>query len=138
MKEIGWDSSYKLATIIDARIGECKTNVIRAFLDYRNMLPGDAVIVEGLHLIGGQVYGHAWIETPEYIIDPTIVCEENESLKETVKYDKVRELEENLVRKEYSEQTRTPGTRILVNIDYDDPDIQRRIRILEGFDFENH
>ncbi len=127
MKEINWDRSNTLANIIDARIGRCKTNVIRAFLDYRNDLPKDAVLIEGLYLIGGQPFGHAWIETREYIIDPTLILEENESLKETVKYDKVIDWEETQIRREYSDQQITPDTEILVNIDFDDPDIKEEL-----------
>jgi len=64
--------SKLLAELVDAREGRCFANCARAFLYFREKLPADAEYVEGFWMVGGQSEPHAWIETEEAIIDPTL------------------------------------------------------------------
>lgn len=125
IKNIDWSTSEKVAIIIDARLGECVANVVRAFLDFRNCLPKDAVYVEGLWKKGGQLGPHTWIETNNNIIDPTLVCETNRNLRESAVHYPMKMCSEDQVRRRYGDQPRGPGVRLEMELDWDDPRVQR-------------
>jgi hypothetical protein len=76
-KYIDWVVSRTIADAVDARMGECLANVVRAFFDYCDILPEDAVLVEGIYGYGGQHNPHTWIETANSIIELSLVHETN-------------------------------------------------------------
>ena len=131
MKGIDWDRSKYIADVIDARQGECVANSVRAFLDYRDILPEDAVYVEGLYVYGGQSGPHAWIETNNAIIELSLVRETNIMLRETATHHKILTRSEDEIKKEYGSEPRSPGVRLMIIIAWDDP---RVIRLLKEID----
>ena len=76
-----WQKSKEVAKAIDARIGGCVLNTARAVLDFRHLLPVHLMVVEGYWMSGGQLDGHAWIESEDNIIDPTFVLFERYELE---------------------------------------------------------
>lgn len=72
MKDIDFSASKRVAKLVNAEIGKCATNVATAFLKAREILPNQSQYVEGVLMIGGQSNLHAWIETEDTIIDPTL------------------------------------------------------------------
>lgn len=73
-KRIDWDASRRLHDLVSAEEGECARNASRAILDHASALPPEAVYVEGAWNVEGDPDGHAWIETPTAIIDPTLAA----------------------------------------------------------------
>lgn len=73
-KPIDWDASCHLRDLVGAEEGECARNASRAILDHASELPPGAVYVEGAWNVAGDPDGHAWIETPTAIIDPTLAA----------------------------------------------------------------
>jgi len=128
MKEIDWVMSKRIADIVDARVGECVTNVLRAFLDHPDILPKDAVFVEGLYVLGGQEGLHAWIETTDSIIDPTIVNETKGILSERIQHHKVHSRDKNEILELYGDEPREPGNGLQMKLTWDDPRIDEIIR----------
>jgi hypothetical protein len=80
MKKIDFLLSGRIATIVGAERGMCHTNVPLAFLRARAELPDQIEYVEGLWRVDGQVVFHAWIETDDFIIDPTLAVTSMPSL----------------------------------------------------------
>jgi hypothetical protein len=72
VKDIDFNRSKRVAVLVGAEFGKCATNVATAFLEAREELPNQLQYVEGLLMIGGQANLHAWIETDDTIIDPTL------------------------------------------------------------------
>jgi hypothetical protein len=70
-KIIDLDKSDKIASLVDAKVGMCHTNVAKAFLLDNCLLSDRSDYVEGIWMSEGQAYLHAWIETDDSIIDPT-------------------------------------------------------------------
>jgi hypothetical protein len=125
MKKVDWSTSTKVADIVDSQIGECVANVARAMLDFRNILPEDAVYVEGLWKIGGQLACHAWIDTSDSIIDPTLVRETNHQLRETVEHYPIQTYSTDQLRRRFGNRPRGPGVRLKMELDWDDPRVER-------------
>jgi len=51
----------------------CVANVAKTFVHFGQQVPADAEYVEGLWIASGQVDIHAWIETEDRILDPTLM-----------------------------------------------------------------
>ena len=124
-KPVDWDSSHRLACTIDARMGECVANVARAFLDFPGFLPADAQPVQGYWMIGGQLGLHAWIETSETIIDPTLAAEKNPALRSTSRHHPILRFTREQLRAHYGGVDRSPGTRLEFIVSEDDPEVKR-------------
>jgi len=71
-KPVDWEMSRRLAVLVNAEEGQCARNVSRAILEHPDALPNDAIYVEGAWNLEGDPDGHAWIETPTTVIDPTL------------------------------------------------------------------
>ena len=94
-------------------------------MDFRTALPRDAVYVEGLWKIGGQVACHTWIETNDTIIDPTLACEENDQLRESARHYAIDTYTEDQVRIRFANQPREPGNRLEMNLGWHDPRVRK-------------
>lgn len=125
MNSVDWATSKIIADIVDARISECVANVVRAFLDYRNILPEDAIHVEGLYWYGGQIGLHTWIETKNYIIELSLVRETNRELRETIRHYKILTRDENEIKKLYGDKPRAPGDSLIMELNWDDPRVEK-------------
>ncbi len=123
-KEVDWRTSENVAQIIDAGVGECVANVLRAFLDHRNLLPEDSDFVEGLYLLDGQLWLHIWIEATDFIIDPTLVRQPKSLLRERILHYKILTRNEDEITRLYGGIDRTPGKRLIMNLDWSDPRVE--------------
>ena len=130
-KSIDWVVSKIIADVVDAQIGECLANVVRAFLDYRDILPKDAVHVEGIYDYGGQFNPHTWIETTNSIIELSLVRDANKALRESVRYFPILTRDKSEIKKLYGDKPREPGGRFIMTLDFDD---QRVISLLNEID----
>jgi hypothetical protein len=130
-KNIDWVASKTIADAVDARVDECLANVVRAFLDYRSILPKDAVHVEGIYAYGGQFSLHTWIETLDSIIELALVRDTNKVLRESVQHFPILVRGETEIRELYGDKPRVPGVRLIMELDYDDPEV---IRLLNKVD----
>jgi hypothetical protein len=131
MKNIDWIASKTIADAVDARIGECLANVVRAFLDHRDILPEDAVHVEGIYAYGGQFNLHTWIETANSIIELSLVRDTNKALRESVRHFPILTRDESEIKKLYGDKPRAPGVRLIMDLNFDDP---RVVRLLDEVD----
>jgi hypothetical protein len=74
MKRIDWDISIRMGNLVNAQQGMCVDNVARTIRLAGHELPQKARYVEGIWYLGGQIFQHAWIETDDSIIDPTLAA----------------------------------------------------------------
>jgi hypothetical protein len=130
-KYIDWVASKTIADAIDARICECLANVVRAFLDHRDILPEDAVHVEGIYAYGGQFNPHTWIETANSIIELSVVHETNMSLRESLRYYPILTRDVSEIKRLYGDKPRAPGDRLMMALGFDDP---RVVKLLNEVD----
>jgi hypothetical protein len=130
-KTIDWVKSNLIADIIDARLSECVANVTRAFLDFRHILPKNAFYVEGLYWYGGQLFLHTWIETANHIIDPTIIREMNDELRETIRHYKILRRTESEIHRVYGSVDRAPGHRLNMKLTHNNPKVVKLEQALE-------
>lgn len=72
-KPINWDISHKVAAMVGAKVAHCAENASRALLNHESELPSGTRYVEGAWLPNPNLDAepHAWLETPDYMIDPT-------------------------------------------------------------------
>ena len=73
LKSVDLTASERIADLVGAQEGRCVANVLVAILYHREALPENIRYVEGLWMVSGQTDIHAWIETEDTIIDPTLV-----------------------------------------------------------------
>ena len=130
-KKVDWVTSRRISDIIDARLGECLVNAVRAFLDYPEILPPDAVLIEGIYNYGGQFNPHTWIETTDSIIELSLVHDTNPALRDHVRYYPIQPRDIDEIKKLYGDKPRVPGSRLIMKIDFDD---QRVIDLLDEVD----
>ena len=130
-KKVDWVASKRLSDIIDARLGECLANVVRAFLDFPESLPSDATFIEGIHNYGGQFTSHTWIETADNIIELSLVHDTNLSLRDHVEYYPIQQQDKEDIHKLYGDKPHEPGTRLIMTVGYDDP---RVVKLLDEVD----
>jgi hypothetical protein len=124
MKQIDWTTSRTVAIEVDARVGECVANAARAMINHRDILPTLVSFVEGFWMKGGQLGGHVWLETPDAIIDPTLVLEENTELRETTRHHPVSTYTEQQVLHRFSDVPIAPGNRLPMLLDMNHPHIR--------------
>ena len=120
-ENVDWVASGRISNIIDARLGECLTNAVRAFLDFPESLPSDATFIEGFYIYGGQFMAHTWIETSNKIIDLSLVNDLNTDLRNNVKYYPIQQRSIYEIQKLYGDRPRKPGERMLMKLGRDDP-----------------
>jgi hypothetical protein len=130
-KKVNWDESRRISAIVDSRLGECLANAVRAFLDHPEILPPDAVFIEGIYNYGGQFTPHTWIETTASIIELSLVHDTNPALRDYVRYYPIQPREISEIKKLYGDAPREPGSRLIMQIGYDDP---RVIKLLDEID----
>jgi hypothetical protein len=110
-KKVDWVTSRRISDTIDARLGECLANAVRVFLEYPEVLPPDAVFIEGIYNYGGQYNPHTWIETTDSIIELSLVHDTNPALRDHVQYYPIQSRDRSEIEKLYGNQPHTPGTR---------------------------
>lgn len=125
MKRIDWQESKIVKEAVDAQVGECVANNVRAFLRSRHLILRNAEYVEGLWLIGGQLGIHAWIETPNSIIDPTLLCWKNASLRNSAKHYAIQSLSGDEVIEKYKDQSIEAGGVLQVDLSWADPRVEK-------------
>jgi hypothetical protein len=131
IKKVDWVASRRISDMIDARLGECLANVVRAFLDFPESLPSDAAFIEGIHNYGGQFSPHTWIETADKIIELSLVHDKNPALRDHVEYFPIQQRDKEEIHKLYGDKPHEPGTRLIMIVGYDDP---RVVKLLEEID----
>ncbi len=128
---VDWEASKKIAKLVDAEIGTCVVNAARAFRYFRSDLPEDAVYVEGLWKVGGQPHFHTWIEASDAIIDPTLVCEPNSTLRETTTHHPINRLGEDQVAARFEGESLDPGHRLEMELSWDDPRVDELLQRID-------
>ena len=131
VKEIDWETSESIATVVGARVGECVANVLRAFLDHPDILPKDSVFVEGLYRLGGQLGLHTWIETAVSVIDPTIVRQPNYLLHERIAHYKIIVRTDDEIMRLYGSADRAPRTALRMKLSWSDPGVDELAHIVD-------
>lgn len=130
-KNIDWTASEIIADAVDAQNGECLANAVRAFLDHYDILPQDAMLVEGIYAYGGQFNPHTWIETSNSIIELSLVREKNKALRESLRYFPIQPRSQSEIKKLYGDKPRNPGARLIMELGFDN---ERVIRLLMEVD----
>lgn len=125
MKPVDWHTSEKVRNAVNAQLGECVANVARAFLKFPDLLPNDAVYVEGLWKLGGQLNLHAWIETQTSIIDPTLALQSNTLLREGVGHYAIQSLVGDEIVKRFRKRSIEPGVVFQVELGWDDARVEK-------------
>jgi hypothetical protein len=125
MKLINWKKSEQLMKMVDARSGECLANVVRSFLLFPDTLPQDAVCVEGIWKIGGQLYLHTWIETDDTIIDPTLSLPENRNYWIDTEHYKIRQFNKEELKHRFWNQFLGPGVQLEMTINWNDQKVEQ-------------
>lgn len=121
MKNLDLDQSKKIALLVNAEVGKCASNVATAFLQARADLYGCPHYVEGLWIIGGQNYLHAWIETNDVIIDPTFAVLTGSMSREEVKYCRILSYSEDEFLDRLRKVSFTIGAKLELVLNRDDP-----------------
>lgn len=130
-KKVDWVTSKIISAAIDGQLGECLANAVRAFIDHREALPADAVLVEGIYYHGGQPHLHTWIETSSNIIELSLVHDTSLALYGPVQYYPIQPHSESEINNLYGDRPHEPGVRLMMKLDFDDP---RVIELLNEID----
>ena len=130
-KKVDWDTSKIISDAIDGRLGECLANAVRTFVDHREVLPADAVLIEGIYYHGGQPHLHTWIETSSSIIDLSLVHDTSLTLYGPVQYYPIQPRSESEINSLYGDEPHEPGVCLIMNLGFDDP---RVINLLNEID----
>ncbi|MBK9928169.1 MAG: hypothetical protein IPP66_23115 [Anaerolineales bacterium] len=130
-KKVDWILSKRIAEILDARLGECLANAVRAFLDYPEILPPDAIFIEGVYNYGGQFSPHTWLETTNNIIELSLIYDTNLALRNHVQYYPIQSRDKTEIKKIYGDKPRQPGSSLMMKIDFDD---ERVVKLLSEVD----
>jgi hypothetical protein len=124
MKDIDFDTSNRIATLVGAEVGLCATNVAIAFLQAKAEMPDQSQYIEGLWWIGGQVVLHAWIETDDSIIDPTLAVSSKSLLREKIGHYPIERYSEDEFLKHLREEAFTLRSRRELGLTWDDPRVE--------------
>lgn len=130
-KPVDWTISERIRNLVNARMGECVANVARAFLRYRSELPPDAKFTEGIWMYGGQAILHTWIETVDSVIDPTLACETNVSLRYSSKHYRLRSVSERKIAERFRDKAIEPGVFLQMTLTWSDPDVEALRKVVD-------
>ena len=126
------DDRYEvISNIVDGRLDECLANAVRAFIDHRDALPADAVLVEGVYYHGGQPHLHTWIETSNSIIELSLVHNKSLALYGPVQHYPIQPRSESEINRLYGDEPHEPGVSLIMKLDWDDP---RVVNLLNEID----
>lgn len=128
MKDIDFNRSKRVAVLVGTEVGKCATNVATAFLEAREELPNQLQYVEGLLMIGRQANLHAWIETDDTIIDPTLAVWPETWLQERTGDDHypILQYSADEFLNRLKEEAFTPRTRRELMLAEDDPRVKEK------------
>ena len=127
MKTVDMDASKRVAELVCAQVGRCVSNVVRAFLYFRDALPENIMYVEGLWTVGGQTDIHVWIESDEAIIDPTLIALHPRNWNSYKRSIPIKRLGEQEVIKRYEGQSIEPGVRLDLILEWPDVEAVRKV-----------
>ena len=130
-KKVDWVTSKIISDVINGQPDECLANAVRAFIDHREVLPADAVLVEGIYYHGGQPHLHTWIETSNSIIELSLVHNTSLALYGPVQYYPIQPRIESEINSLYGNEPHEPGVRLIMRLNFDDP---RVIELLNEID----
>ena len=109
----------------------CVANVAKAFVFYGQQVPADAEYVEGLWLVGGQVDIHAWIETQDRILDPTMMRLADWLHREGVPHFPILRQSRHEVMRRFKQLSFDSTDRLDLILNWDDPRVERVRRVVD-------
>ena len=130
-KNVDWFRSKNISDSINGQLGECLANAVRAFIDYPEILPTDAVLVEGIYYHGGQPHLHTWIETSNSIIELSLVHDKSRDLYGPLDYYPIQPRSQSEIISLYGNESHEPGARLMMKLNFDDPRVDKLINIIE-------